>query len=66
MPIDMSNYKMIYKDLVFNVVCVMPIVYFAERNTPSKITNISATVVDEDGTLQILNDEAFMFKFVRR
>ena len=67
MGIDMSNYKMIYKDQVFNVVSIMPTVEFPDgNNQPDKIRFISATVINENGELAIINDEAFMFKFVRR
>jgi hypothetical protein len=71
MGIDMSNYKMIYKDQVFNVVGIMPILDFtgvnnAENNGFKKVKFIEASVIDENGELAIINDEAWMFKFVRR
>lgn len=64
---DMSNYKMIYKDQVFNVVDVMPTLAYYEQSDPRpKITFIEASYVDEYGELNIIRDESFMFKFVRR
>lgn len=67
MGIDMSNYKMIYKDQVFNVVGIVPIFNMnSEDKGFKKIKFIEASVINEDGELAIINDEAWMFKFVRR
>ena len=66
MGIDMSNYKMIYQDQVFNVVGIMPTVDFGTGNGPKKVTLIEASVINEDGELRIISDEAWCFKFVRR
>lgn len=67
MGIDMSNYKMIYEDIVYNVVGVIPTIDFnGENNGIKKIKFIEATVINEDGELAIIYDEAMMFKFVRR
>ena len=64
---DMSNYKMIYKDQVFNVVNIMPTIKYPEGVNPiGKVTFIEATYIDENGELKIINDEAWCFKFVRR
>ena len=67
MGIDMSNYKMIYKDQVFNVINIMPT--FGSPTETSVIQKphfIDALAIDEDGELKMFHDEAFMFKFVRR
>lgn len=66
MPIDMSNYKMIYKDLVFNVVGIMPIVNFNSKNNEEKLENIEAFFINENGQLERINDKASEFRFVRR
>ncbi len=67
MRIDMSNYKMIYQDQVFNVISIMPTVDFDNSKPhPTKIKFINATVINENGELAIIDDEAWMFKFVRR
>lgn len=69
MGIDMSAYKMIYKDQVYNVVGVMPTIDMTNNiagEHTTKINSIQATYIDEDGELKILYDETFMFKFVRR
>lgn len=67
MGIDMSNFKMIYQDQVFNVINIMPT--FKERNENSgiqKLQFIEALCINEDGEIISFNDEAWMFKFVRR
>ncbi|MBZ9635609.1 hypothetical protein [Clostridium sp. FP1] len=70
MGIDISNYKMIYNDQVFNVVGIIPTIDYLEEtnrtNKKCKVKFIEASVINENGELQIINDEAFMFKFVRR
>ena len=67
MGIDMSNYKMIYKEQVFNVVGVIPTFNAAgSANESPKIKFIEASYIDENGELRIVRDEAWCFKFVRR
>lgn len=71
MPIDMSNYKMIYKDQVFNVLgiminCRVNFQENLEKKGLDKPKFIEATYLDENGEVAIVRDEAFMFKFVRR
>jgi hypothetical protein len=67
MGIDMSNYKMIYKDQVFNVVGIIPMLYDGTvKDGIKKVQFIEASAINEDGNLIIINDEAWMFKFVRR
>lgn len=63
---DMSNYKMVYQDQVFNVVGVIPTVYAESSGATPKIQFIEATYIDENGELRIVKDEAWTFKFVRR
>lgn len=66
MGIDMSNYKMIYKEQVFNVVGVIPTFYTESADEAPKIQFIEASYIDENGELRIVRDEAWCFKFVRR
>lgn len=66
MGIDMSNYKMIYKDEVFNVVGIIPSLYTEKADEVPKIKFIEASYIDENGELKIVKDEAWCFKFVRR
>ena len=67
MGIDMSNYKMIYNDEVFNVISIMPTFdYVEDANKAPKVKFIDATYLNENGELATVNDEAWMFKFIRR
>ena len=65
MGIDMSNYRMIYKEQVFNVVSIMPTIGPGDNST-RKIENIDAIILSDSGELVRINDEASMFKFLRR
>ncbi len=67
MGIDMSNYMMIYKERVYNVINIMPTLEVNDREVGTKkVKMIDAATINEDGELVIINDEAWMFKFVRR
>ena len=67
MGIDMSNYKMIYNDEVFNVISIMPTFgYNEDANKAPKAEFIDATYLNENGELATVNDEAWKFKFIRR
>lgn len=66
MGIDMSSYKMIYKDIVFSVVTVMPFMESETVDSPLKVKRIEVIFVNEDGELGVIEDERSAFKFVRR
>lgn len=66
MGIDMSDYKVIYKEQVFNVVGVIPTINVGSSNETPKIQFIEASYIDENRELRIVRDEAWCFKFVRR
>ena len=67
MGTDMSKYMMIYKNQVFNVVSIMPTIDFNDGSIGiKKAKMIEAATISENGELVMINDEASMFKFVRR
>jgi hypothetical protein len=66
MGIDMSNYKMIYEDQVFNVISIMPIFELLPETGLAKPKFIEATYINENGEIAVIRDEAWTFKFVRR
>jgi hypothetical protein len=67
MGLDMSNFKMIYKDQVFNAVSVIPNIDFNPENVGFKKPKfIEAWYINEDGELAVIHDEAWRFKFVTR
>lgn len=65
MTIDMSAYKMIYNDEVFNVVSIVPIYEVNDKGIP-KVVTMDAWVINENGELTMIRDEGWCFKFVRR
>jgi hypothetical protein len=66
MPIVMTDYKMIYKDQVFNVLSISFTLDRPTENNKLKIKFIQATFINENGEVHIIEDEAWCFKFVRR
>lgn len=67
MPINMTDYKMILHDRVYNVLQIM--LTFGEskgETTPPPVKFIDAVYIDEDGNIKIVHDEAWCFQFVRR
>lgn len=67
MPINVEEYKVIYHDVVYNPLSVMPIFKPTEDySRPEKIQFIEMFYINEDGELRFINDEAWCFKFVRR
>ncbi|BCK01426.1 hypothetical protein [Anaerocolumna chitinilytica] len=66
MPIVMTDYKMVYKDQVFNALSIRPIVDSNLKNGKRIVNFIEAMYINEDGEVEIIEDEAWCFKFVRR
>lgn len=67
MPINMTDYRMIINERVYNVLQI--IIDFAgplEDGKPPKPKFIDAVYIDEDGTIKTIRDEAWCFQFVRR
>lgn len=69
MPINMTDYKMIIHERVYNVIQIM--IDFDpyaenEEGKPPKPKFIDAVYIDEDGTIKVLRDEAWCFQFIRR
>ena len=67
MPINMTDYKMIVHERVYNVLQIM--IEFGRdpvENSAPKPKFINAVYIDEDGMIKALRDEAWCFQFVRR
>lgn len=68
MPINMTDYKMIVHERVYNVLQI--ILDFdrgpAEDGTQPQPKFIDAVYIDEDGVIKTMRDEAWCFQFVRR
>lgn len=68
MPINMTDYKMIIHERIYNVLQIMidfgnePI---EDRNAPNP-KFIDAVYIDEDGVIRTMHDAAECFQFIRK
>lgn len=69
MPINMTDYKMIVHERVYNVLQIEMIFHIDKdesRKNLKQPSSIYAVYIDEDGEIKIMEDEAWCFQFVRR
>lgn len=72
MPINMTDYKMIHNERVYNVIQIMidfGQYYYPESGETKEAPKpkfIDAVYIDEDGAIKVIHDEAWTFQFVRR
>lgn len=67
MPINMTDYRMIINERVYNVLQIM--IDFAgplEEGKPPKPKFIDAVYIDEDGVIRTIHDAAECFQFIRK
>lgn len=68
MNIDLSKYKVIYNERVLRALAIVEIYYEEERNCETKEVHkpkfIGVMVINEDGTIEIINDETWCFQFL--
>lgn len=69
MEIDLSRFKVIHDEKVLNAVALLGIgmpenVDFAHRDTVLKPKMLDVMVINEDGNLVSIMDEAWTFQFV--
>lgn len=62
--IDLSKFKVVYSDRVFNAVALLRIEFREGNDNPPKLKFIDILVVNSDGNLQIISDEAWRFQFI--
>ncbi len=71
MNIDLSRFKVVYKEKVLNAVSLQD-VFFDNGHYPNPSDNgcyfkpkfLSVMVINEDGNIVIICDEAWMFQFI--
>lgn len=67
MGIDLSRFKVVFREKVYNVLSLQDVV-FAEHthmeDTLKKPKFIEILVINEDGNIVALRDEAWMFQFI--
>lgn len=67
MNIDLSRFKVIYRDKVLNALSLMEFFYDKNVNFDDirkKPKFIEILVINEDGNIEALRDEAWMFQFI--
>ena len=65
MPIDMTDFKMIYKDRVYNVLQMMLDFGIIQEGEKPQPKFIDAIYIDENGMVASAHDEARCFQFIR-
>ena len=67
MNIDLSRFKVVYKDKVLNALSLQEIIIPEDTNWESIYKNpkfIEILVINEDGNIEVLRDETWMFQFI--
>ena len=66
MPINMTDYRMILRGRVYNVLQIVLVTRFENGDDAPTVKYIEAVYIDEDGVIKTMRDEAWCFQFVRR
>lgn len=66
MPINMTDYRMILRGRVCNVLQIVLVTRFENGDNAPTVKYIEAVYIDEDGSIKILRDEPQYFQFLRR
>ena len=66
MPINMTDYSMILRGRVYNVLQIVLVTRFEDGDDAPTVKYIEAVYIDEDGSIKILRDEPQYFQFLRR
>lgn len=64
MGLDMTNFKMIYKERVYNCLSMMTCINMTEEKP--KIKEIEVIFINEENRVDIIKDEASKFQFISR
>ena len=69
--IDLSRFKVIYRERVLNALCLENVMFPEgkypnpnERGSYFKPQFLSVMVINEDGNIVVICDEAWMFQFI--
>ena len=66
MPINMTDYRMILRGRVYNVLQIVLVTKFENGDDEPTVKYVEAVYIDEDGSIKFLGDEPQYFQFVRR
>ena len=61
MPINMSAYKVVHKNMVYRTVAIVRMEFPEEGGEPDSITVL---VIDENGNIKHITDKTKMFQFI--
>lgn len=69
--IDLSRFKVVYREKVLNAIALENVMY-PEKKYPTPAANgcyfkpqfLSVMVINEDGNIVVICDEAWMFQFI--
>lgn len=64
MGIDMSNYKVVYKDKVWNCININPIIDTSNREDIN-VGELQVLVLDEKNKIKIIRDNGDEFQFLK-
>lgn len=67
MGIDLSRFRVVYKQKVLNTLCLWEIIFPDDTDfkaTHKKPKLIEIMVINEDGNIEAIRDEAWMFQFI--
>ena len=62
--LDMTNYRVVYKDRVYNVISIMPEIIYEDGL--SRLGSITVMYLNEDNELKLMEGRPEQFKFIRR
>lgn len=67
MGTDMRGFKVVYKERVYNAIEMLCTFEGEAKKQPgeSEPKFLAVLVLNEDGNIKMLEDEAFMFQFIR-
>lgn len=68
MGIDVSRFKVVHSDKVYNALAIMevhmPDMDYEKRETFTKAKFLNVLIINEDGNVVSIHDEAWTFQFI--
>lgn len=67
MNIDLSRFKVVYKEKVYKAVALVEVLFFDSTewdDIHKKPEFIEILIINEDGNIESLRDKAWMFQFI--
>lgn len=64
--IPMVDYKMIYQNVIYNILAVLPYYNWNIEEQKNELTQIEVMYLDEENRMVIIKDEAKEFQFIKK